>query len=171
MMNQQELRELVSFLKSHKLKLSTAESCTSGYIIHLLSKVPKSGEVLDTGFVVYSEEAKLKVLGVKKKTIKNFNLTSEEVAREMVQGALRYTQANIAVASTGIAGSKPMDGIPPGTICFAWLIKHNSKNILVSETVLFKGSKSQKQKLAAAYALKQIPFYFNKLISELNEKE
>lgn len=160
-MNQQELKTLISFLKFNHLKLSTAESCTSGYIIHLLSKVPKSGEVLDTGFVAYSEEAKLKILGVKKKTIEQFNLTSEEVAREMVQGALQYTSANIAVATTGIAGNKPMDGIAPGTICFAWMIKNNSKKILFSETIVFSGSKSQKQKLAAFYALEQIPFYFN----------
>ncbi|WP_454783548.1 CinA family protein [Legionella sp. WA2022007384] len=167
-MIRKELTEIISFLKLNNLKLSTAESCTAGCIIHLLSKIPKSGEVLDTGFVVYSEEAKLKILGVKKKTIDEFNLTSEEVAREMAEGALKLSCGNIAISTTGIAGSKPIDGIIPGTICFAWLINHENKKVIFSETVIFSGSKSKKQKLAALYSLERIPFYFNKQIKDMS---
>ncbi|WP_454785038.1 CinA family protein [Legionella sp. WA2024007413] len=167
-MTREELTELISFLKLHNLKLSTAESCTAGCIIHLLSKIPKSGQVLDTGFVVYSEEAKLKILGVKKQTIDKFNLTSEEVAREMVEGALQLSCGNIAVSTTGIAGSKPIDGITPGTICFAWLINQGNKKRIFSETVIFSGSKPKKQKLASLYALGKIPFYFNKHIKDMS---
>lgn len=166
-MTRQELTELISFLKINNLKLSTAESCTAGCIIHVLSKVPNSGRVLDTGFVVYSEEAKLRILGVKKKTINKFNLTSEEVAREMVEGALKLSCGNIAVATTGLAGSKPKDGIVSGTICFAWLIKQGNKKVICSETVIFSGTKSQKQKSAALYALEKIPIYFNKYIKDM----
>ncbi|KTD24673.1 CinA family protein [Legionella maceachernii] len=163
-MNQQELKELISYLKTHQLKLSTAESCTAGYIINSLSKISNSGEVLDAGFVVYSEEAKVKVLGVRQKTIKQFNLTSEEVAKEMAHGAAKLSNANIVIATTGIAGSKPIDGIPPGTICFAWLFKKKSEAILFSETVVFSGKRSQKQNSAASYALGKIPVYYNQHI-------
>ncbi|WP_058533951.1 CinA family protein [Legionella saoudiensis] len=162
-MSTYELKELVSFLKKNHLKLSTAESCTGGCIAHLLSKVPKSGEILDTGFVVYSAMAKEKVLGVKKSTIEQFNLTSEEVAREMVQGAYKLSNSNVIIATTGLVGSKSIDGITPGTVCFSWLFSRENQTFLFSETAIFSGSKPHKQMLAALHALERIPFYFNSI--------
>lgn len=100
MMN--KIKAVLSYLKENHLILTTAESCTAGQIIHLLAKIPGSGECLDAGFVVYSENAKKRILNVKQNTIDDYTLTSEEVAREMAQGALKHSLANVVVATTGL---------------------------------------------------------------------
>jgi nicotinamide-nucleotide amidase len=156
-------KKIFSYLKDHELILTTAESCTAGRIIHILAKFAGSGECLDAGYVVYSVEAKKRLLGVKQLTIDKFTLTSEDVAREMVQGALKDSRANVVVATTGVAGPEPMDDIPPGTVCFGWGFKTNHDLAVYSETKHFKGGRSQVLRLAAQYALRRIPYYHNKL--------
>lgn len=94
--------QVVAYLKQHSLYLTTAESCTAGRIISLLAQVPGCGEVVESGYVVYSPEAKQRLLGVSADTIRWFNLTSNEVAREMALGALRNSPANAVIATTGI---------------------------------------------------------------------
>lgn len=157
---------ILSYLEQKKLILTTAESCTAGQIIHLLAKIPGSGACLDTGYVVYSIPAKKRVLGVKQETITKYNVTSEEVAREMVQGALNNTPAQVAVATTGIAGPESKDGIPKGTICFAWGFIINEDKILYSETKLFHGTRAQIVNQAAKYALSNIPKLHQFLINK-----
>src|SRR5690606_27436565 len=112
--------QVVNYLRQNSLILTTAESCTAGLIIALLSDAEGCGSVLECGYVVYSVPAKKRLLNVKQATIDQYNLTSEAVAREMAFGALHDSTANIAVATTGVAGPDPVDGIPAGTICFAW---------------------------------------------------
>lgn len=80
---------IVEYLKHHQLVITTAESCTAGKIITLLSQVDGSGSWIESGYVVYSPEAKQRLLNVRRYTIDTFNLTSCEVAQEMAQGALR----------------------------------------------------------------------------------
>lgn len=154
------IKPVLMFLKKHDLLLTTAESCTGGRIIHLLSSISSCGDCIESAYVVYSANAKKRILGVKAKTIKQFTLTSEEVAREMALGALNKSEANVAIASTGIAGSQPMDGIPPGTICFAWAFKQSTAAIVFSTTHQFEGKRAQIQTQAAYYALQQIEPYF-----------
>jgi nicotinamide-nucleotide amidase len=108
----------IAYLREHSLLLTTAESCTAGKIVTLLSEVEGSGELIESGYVVYSPEAKQRLLRVSAETIETFNLTSCEVAREMALGALHDSTANVAVATTGILGPDDVDGIPAGTICF-----------------------------------------------------
>lgn len=151
------VKAIFNYLKKHELVLTTAESCTAGRIIHLLAKLAGSGECLDAGFVVYSETAKIRLLDVKQATINTYTLTSEEVAREMVAGAAKGSPANVIVSTTGIAGSKPMDGIPPGTICFAWGFKIKKQTLLFSETKHFTGTRTHILTEAAKYALQNIP--------------
>ena len=74
-----DLAEIVAFLKDNRVKLTTAESCTCGLMASLLGDVPGCGKVLDSGFVVYSPDAKQKLLGVDPQTIETYGLTSEEV--------------------------------------------------------------------------------------------
>jgi nicotinamide-nucleotide amidase len=105
---------------------------------------------------VYSEEAKKRLLGVKQATIDKNTLTSEAVAIEMVLGAIKKTSANVIIAITGITGDKPMDGIPAGTICFAWGIKIHKKWTYFTETKKFTSSRSNAQLLAAKYGLKRL---------------
>lgn len=147
---------VLDYLKQHRLILSTAESCTSGKVIDLLAQVPGSGACLDAGYVVYSEQAKKRLLGVQASTIAAFTLTSEEVAREMVSGALRDSHANVAIATTGVAGPEPMDGIPPGTVCLAWGFQQGGELSLFSRTEYFPGDRGQVSEAAALHALEGV---------------
>jgi nicotinamide-nucleotide amidase len=96
-----------SFLKAcarHKILAATAESCTGGMIISLLTDIPGSSSMVDRGFVTYSNEAKTDMLGVSKDTLEKHGAVSAETAHEMAAGALRNSRAGITLAVTGIAG-------------------------------------------------------------------
>ncbi|WED43993.1 CinA family protein [Legionella cardiaca] len=163
-----DIKRILSYLKEHELTLTTAESCTAGRIIHLLAKIAGSGEALDAGYVVYSVDAKKRLLKVKQETIDKFTLTSEAVAEEMVQGALQNSAANIVVATTGIAGPESMDGIPQGTVCFGWGFKCSENVVIYTETKKFNGNRIQVLDEAAKYALIKIPSFHKKLLTNKN---
>ena len=97
-------KQTVELLKSKKLKLATAESCTGGLISKRITDVSGSSEVFEGGVVCYSNRFKENVLGVSPETLKKYGAVSRETAREMVKGVLSLTKADIAVAVTGIAG-------------------------------------------------------------------
>lgn len=156
--------DTVEYLRSHALVLTTAESCTAGSIVTLLSGVEGSGEFIECGYVVYSPEAKQRVLHVSAKTIETFNLTSEEVAREMAMGALRDSTANVAVATTGILGPGDVDGIPAGTICFAWAFQWNEQRNVFSHEHKFSGTRCQVQTQATEYALQRLPHFHRRAV-------
>ncbi|MEP9398490.1 CinA family protein [Mesorhizobium sp. KR2-14] len=103
-----ELRELAdSFLKAcarHGIMAATAESCTGGMIVAALTDIPGSSAVVDRGFVTYSNEAKMDMLGVSAATLQAHGAVSRETALEMAAGALANSRADIALAVTGIAG-------------------------------------------------------------------
>jgi len=147
----------VEYLRKHALMLTTAESCTAGQIIALIAQVPGSGEVVECGYVVYSPEAKQRLLGVSAKTIANFNLTSVEVAREMALGALRDSPATVAIATTGLCGEEDVDGIPAGTVCFAWGFVVDGRTCIFALKERFFGDRQSMQHQAAHYALEMLP--------------
>jgi len=93
-----------------KLKIVTAESCTGGLIAALLTDIAGSSDVVERGFVVYSNEAKRDMLDVPGDLIADFGAVSEPVARAMAEGALKNSRGHIAVSVTGIAG--PGGGTP-----------------------------------------------------------
>ncbi|MEQ8283054.1 MAG: CinA family protein [Parvibaculum sp.] len=93
-----------------KLKLVTAESCTGGLIAGLLTEIAGSSDVVERGFVVYSNEAKREMLDVPGDLIADFGAVSEPVARAMAEGALRNSRAHVSVSVTGVAG--PGGGTP-----------------------------------------------------------
>jgi nicotinamide-nucleotide amidase len=93
-----------------KLKIVTAESCTGGLIAALLTDIAGSSDVVERGFVVYSNEAKRDMLDVPDDLIADFGAVSEPVARAMAEGALKNSRGHIAVSVTGIAG--PGGGTP-----------------------------------------------------------
>jgi len=90
--------------RAKKLRIATAESCTGGLIAGLLSEIPGSSDVLERGFVTYSNEAKEELLGVPEALIRDHGAVSEAVARAMAEGAVANSAAHLAVAVTGIAG-------------------------------------------------------------------
>lgn len=95
------------FLKAclrRKILVATAESCTGGMIISLLTDIPGSSSMVDRGFVTYSNEAKMEMIGVSQATLDAHGAVSEQTAREMAAGALAHSRAGITLAVTGIAG-------------------------------------------------------------------
>ncbi len=98
------LEKIASLLKEKKLWIATAESCTAGLIGHTLTNIPGSSEYYKGGIISYSNEVKMKILGVKKKTLETYGAVSEQTARQMAEGAKRVLETDIAIATTGIAG-------------------------------------------------------------------
>lgn len=109
--------KIIRLLTSRKQTLATAESCTGGYIAHLLTNVPGASEVFSAGLVTYSNRAKEKFLGVSSETLERNGAVSEPVAREMAEGVRKACGTDYAVSVTGIAG--PSGGTaekPVGTV-------------------------------------------------------
>ncbi len=99
-----DAQRLIVSLRDRALKLATAESCTGGLIAGLLTEVPGASDVLERGFVTYSNAAKIGDLNVDYATLQAHGAVSAEVAREMAEGAVRGSGASLAVSVTGIAG-------------------------------------------------------------------
>jgi len=97
-------REVLNDARAKGLRLATAESCTGGLIASLLTEIPGSSDVVERGFITYSNEAKEDMLDVPADLIHQYGAVSEPVARAMVEGALKHSLAHLAVAVTGIAG-------------------------------------------------------------------
>ena len=95
---------LISLLRGKGLMLATAESCTGGLIAGLITAVPGSSDVMDSGFVTYSNDAKTCMIGVPAELIAAHGAVSAEVALAMAEGALAHSKADVAVAVTGVAG-------------------------------------------------------------------
>lgn len=163
------IESMLDYLKEHELQLTTAESCTAGKVVGLLSEVPGSGSCIESGYVVYSPEAKQRLLGVKPETIERHNLTSEAVAREMAAGALRDSPAQVAIANTGLAGPGGADGIPQGTVCFAWGYRVGDDIVLYAETRHFSGDREAVQLAAARHSLAGVVPYHQRLEREREE--
>lgn len=96
--------DVLGALREAGLKAATAESCTGGLIAAVLTEIGGSSDVVDRGFVTYSNDAKTECLGVPADLIVRHGAVSEEVARAMAEGALQRSMADVAVAVTGIAG-------------------------------------------------------------------
>jgi nicotinamide-nucleotide amidase len=160
----EELETVVKYLMDHSLYLATAESCTAGLIAAALGAVPGGGKIMESGYVVYSPTAKHRLLGVSFETIDKYGLTSEEVAREMAVGALLDSEANVAVATTGVAGPEPMGDIQPGTVCFSWAFAHERKQVVFTHTERFTGDREEVIHQAAHYALAGIEAYHQRLL-------
>jgi nicotinamide-nucleotide amidase len=114
-------RDLGALLKRTSVRLVTAESCTGGWAAQAVTAVAGSSAWFDRGFVTYSNEAKIEMLGVATATLAHHGAVSEAVAREMAQGAIRASRAHVSIAITGIAG--PDGGSeekPVGTVWIAW---------------------------------------------------
>lgn len=136
------------------LRIAAAESCTGGGLAHAITAVPGSSRWFDRGFVTYSNAAKQEMLGVGDVTLARFGAVSEQTAREMAEGALRHSPADISIAITGIAG--PDGGTaekPVGTVCVAWVWRNRT---LLSTRVVFDGDRQAIRRQAVMLALKGV---------------
>ncbi|WP_420567252.1 CinA family protein [Thalassovita sp.] len=114
---------LLELYMAKGLRIATAESCTGGMVSAAITDVAGSSAVFERGFVTYTNEAKIQMLGVQKDTLDALGAVSEEVAAQMALGALANSEADVAVAITGIAGPGGSDFKPEGRVCFALATK------------------------------------------------
>jgi len=113
-------RALLDLCRMRKLTIATAESCTGGLLAGALTDIPGSSDVVDRGFVTYSNDAKRAMLGVKTTTLATFGAVSKQTATAMAIGALEKADVDLAVSTTGIAGpGGATPGKPVGLVHFA----------------------------------------------------
>ncbi len=108
--------EILAAARARGWRIATAESCTGGMVSAALTEIPGSSDVFDRGFVTYSNQAKVQMLGVNPATLAAHGAVSQEVAAEMAEGARAY--ADLAVSITGIAGPGGSEFKPEGRVCF-----------------------------------------------------
>lgn len=109
---------LIDLCRARGLRLASAESCTGGMLGAALTEVAGSSDVYDRGFITYSNDAKVQMLGVRRETLAAHGAVSEPVAREMAAGARAASNADLAVSVTGIAGPGGSQHKPEGRVCF-----------------------------------------------------
>jgi len=110
---------LLATLQRRSMKLATAESCTGGLLVGLLTEIPGASATLDRGLVTYSKAAKAELLGVDARLIATHGAVSEPVARAMAEGALACSPVHLAISVTGIAG--PDGGTPEKPVGLVYL--------------------------------------------------
>ncbi|MEX0583364.1 MAG: CinA family protein [Sneathiella sp.] len=111
--------EVLEKSRQKKWKLATAESCTGGLIAGSLTEIAGSSDVFDRGFIIYSNVAKNRMIGVSTDTLRAHGAVSEEVAREMALGSLNAASVDITVAVTGVAGPGGTPTKPAGRVHLA----------------------------------------------------
>ena len=111
---------VVELLKERQLTLTMAESCTGGLVASRIVNVPGASAVFKGGFVTYTEEAKMKCLGVSAETLKTDGVVSGQCAKEMAEGAAKALEADVSVSVTGLAGPDGgTEETPVGTVFMA----------------------------------------------------
>jgi nicotinamide-nucleotide amidase len=144
-------------LKNGGWTVSTAESCTGGWIAKALTDVPGSSRWFGEGFVAYSNEAKVRTLGVRRALLKSEGAVSEAAARAMALGALKRTGASLAVAVTGIAGPDGgVTGKPVGTVWFCWADGRGARPRLRVERKRFRGDREAVRRSTVRWALARL---------------
>ncbi len=110
--------QLLDLARARGVMIATAESCTGGMIAAAITDVPGSSDVFERGFVTYSNAAKREMLGVRADSLSGHGAVSTLVAREMAEGALARSAAQLALSVTGIAGPGGSGLKPEGRVCF-----------------------------------------------------
>ncbi len=137
--------------------VSTAESCTGGWVAKALTDIPGSSAVFHYGVVSYSNGAKEHILGVKNDTLEQHGSVSEPVVEEMAEGVLNLSGSDIAVAVSGIAG--PDGGTkekPVGTVWFSWAIRDGGKIRNETHQAHFDGDRELIRELTVVHALQGV---------------
>ena len=144
-------QQLGRLLKLKEKKIATAESCTGGWIAQIITEVSGSSDWFDRGFVTYSNAAKIQMLGVNPETLEQFGAVSAQTATEMANGVLARSDADCAIAVTGIAG--PGGGSaekPVGTVFIAWACKNRDVKVIQEK---LKGNRHEIRRQTVKIAL------------------
>lgn len=150
-----ELAESVGqLLETRQWRIAAAESCTGGGIAAAITSIAGSSAWFEYGLVTYANQAKQKLLGVTSESLATYGAVSEAVVTEMARGALAVSAADIAVATSGIAGpGGAVPGKPVGTVWFAWA---TASGDLVTECCQFAGNRVTVQRSAVIHALRGV---------------
>jgi nicotinamide-nucleotide amidase len=153
-----ELKRLAERVGRHLLKArrhaATAESCTGGWIAKALTDIAGSSDWFLEGFVTYSNESKVRRLGVSRAILKRHGAVSEATVRAMAAGALRRSSAQVAVAVTGIAGpGGAAPGKPVGTVWLGWATRHGGAIRIVTALRRFRGDREAVRRKTVRAAL------------------
>ena len=141
-------------LSKRNMMLVTAESCTGGWVAQAVTAVPGSSDWFERGFVTYTNTAKQEMLGVSVDTLEQHGAVSEETVREMAQGALQHSHAQIALAVSGVAGPSGGSALKPvGTVCFGWAKKGAEP---ISRKMQFSGDREAVRRQAVVFALRGV---------------
>ncbi len=143
-------QQVVELLLQKNYTITCAESCTGGLLCGKLVNVSGASDVLKSSVITYAEEAKVRFLEVKKETLAEFGVVSEETAREMAEGALRLAEADVALSVTGIAG--PGGGSKEKTVGLVY-IGCNVKNCITVKKYVFSGDRLQVREQSVNAAL------------------
>jgi nicotinamide-nucleotide amidase len=144
-------------LRAAERRVVTAESCTAGWVAKALTDVPGSSQWFECGYVTYSDAAKQRDLGVAARTIATFGAVSEQTVREMAEGALRASGANVALSVSGIAG--PDGGSPAkpvGNVWFCAAARAGQLIDIIAEEKFFDGDRNTVRSQAVGHALRMI---------------
>ena len=135
--------------------IATAESCTGGGVAYAITEISGSSQWFDRSFVTYSNDAKMQMLKVDHHLIDTFGAVSEQVVEAMSSAAILFSNANISVAISGIAGPNGgSDEKPVGTVCFSWCRLNNEQNnYLKTKTYHFHGDRKEVRIQAIKIAL------------------
>ncbi len=121
---------VVERFKKEKLTLSTAESCTGGWLSKIITEISGASEIFMGGVCSYSNDIKMNVLGVKEETLKAFGAVSEETAREMSQGILKLMKTSVGVGITGIAGPTSDNTQKPVGLIYVSITYNNKTEVI-----------------------------------------
>ena len=146
-------KHLSELLVSKGLTISVAESCTGGSLSSSLTSISGASSYFNCGFITYSNQSKIDMLGVSPESIEMYGAVSEKVAHEMVTGAGQRSQSNLAVSITGIAG--PSGGSaskPVGMVCIGFFFDGN----VTTTTQFFSGSRSDIVSQSVTFALVEL---------------
>jgi nicotinamide-nucleotide amidase len=145
---------LLDACRARAVKLATAEGFTGGLIVAALTAIAGSSDVVDRGFVIYSNEAKTDLVGVPVDLIARYGAVSKEVARAMAQGALVRSRATIAVSVTGVAG--PGGGTAEKPVGLVWFGIARREYDVASEHRLFPGDRTAIRAATVAHVFDMI---------------
>lgn len=134
---------------------ASVESCTGGLIARALTETPGSSAWFDRGFVTYTNDSKVELVGVDPATLAAHGAVSEPTAAEMARGGLARSRARLALSVTGIAGpGGAVPGKPVGTVCFGWALSGpGGADTVCVETAHFDGDRAEVRRAAALHAL------------------
>lgn len=154
-------QELGQALQARRLLVTTAESCTGGWVGQAITAIAGSSEWFERGFVSYSDTAKQEMLGVSEQTLRQYGAVSEETALEMAEGALRFSHAHLSLAVTGIAG--PTGATPDKPIGLVWIAWSSLQLPPKAKKAYFSGDRDQIRQQAVALAMTGLLDYMEKL--------